>query len=195
MSLSAMNHTIRMRRMLSATPWRPPEFALDCVAGWPSWQVLRRRDRTGHFRLPHSRAGFFCPRQSVRVRQTRSRVRAECFENYYSISHRGHQVPSGEMRFYVKNLHWLDAMTPPLESHLTRLVETVSMFLGAEKEHRTGSRKVLCPAHCHLAASNTAQNSRCSDIRWCMWPSIDHLWRVGGSMLVDLLRSAIIQSV
>ena len=52
------------------------------------------------------------------------------------------------MRFYVKNLHWLDAMTPPLEAHLARLVETISNLLGAKREafERAGADRAAASA-------------------------------------------------
>ena len=31
--------------------------------------------------------------------------------------------PSKEMRYYIKSIHWLDAMTPPLEKHLHKLIQ------------------------------------------------------------------------
>ncbi|MBE9474675.1 MAG: toll/interleukin-1 receptor domain-containing protein, partial [Chloroflexi bacterium] len=33
--------------------------------------------------------------------------------------------PSEELRFYIKSLHWLDAMNPPLERDLKKLAESV----------------------------------------------------------------------
>ena len=40
--------------------------------------------------------------------------------------------PSQEMRYYIKSIHWLDAMTPPLEAHLQRLTNSVRALLSAE---------------------------------------------------------------
>jgi regulation of enolase protein 1 (concanavalin A-like superfamily) len=44
--------------------------------------------------------------------------------------------PSQEMRYYIKSIHWLDAMTPPLEQHLEKLVDSVQALLsvGAEEQ-------------------------------------------------------------
>jgi len=38
--------------------------------------------------------------------------------------------PTEAMRYYIKSLHWLDAMSPPIERHLERLTESVRTFLG-----------------------------------------------------------------
>jgi hypothetical protein len=40
--------------------------------------------------------------------------------------------PSQEMRYYIKSIHWLDAMTPPLEKHLQKLTNSVKALLSAE---------------------------------------------------------------
>jgi hypothetical protein len=40
--------------------------------------------------------------------------------------------PSQEMRYYIKSIHWLDAMTPPLEAHLQKLTNSVRALLSAE---------------------------------------------------------------
>lgn len=33
--------------------------------------------------------------------------------------------PEGSLRYFIGNAHWLDALTPPLEAHLAKLVDTV----------------------------------------------------------------------
>ena len=40
--------------------------------------------------------------------------------------------PSKEMRYYIKSIHWLDAMTPPLEKHLHKLINSVQALLSVE---------------------------------------------------------------
>jgi formylglycine-generating enzyme required for sulfatase activity len=37
---------------------------------------------------------------------------------------------SDEMYYYIKSIHWLDAMSPPLERHLSKLVETMQALLS-----------------------------------------------------------------
>jgi formylglycine-generating enzyme required for sulfatase activity len=42
---------------------------------------------------------------------------------------------SEEMYYYIKSIHWLDAMSPPLERHLSKLVETVQALLSVGESH------------------------------------------------------------
>ncbi len=41
-------------------------------------------------------------------------------------------VPTETMAYYMDSVHWLDALTPPLEEHLARLVEIVKAFLNTD---------------------------------------------------------------
>jgi hypothetical protein len=38
--------------------------------------------------------------------------------------------PTDAMRYYIKSLHWLDAMTPPLKRHLNKLTDSVQAILS-----------------------------------------------------------------
>jgi hypothetical protein len=38
--------------------------------------------------------------------------------------------PSEDMGFYIRSLHWLDAVTPPLQRHIERLKETIELLLA-----------------------------------------------------------------
>lgn len=42
--------------------------------------------------------------------------------------------PSEEMRYYIKSIHWLDAMDPPLEQHMNALAETVLSLLSVGED-------------------------------------------------------------
>ena len=48
---------------------------------------------------------------------------------------------SASLEYYLSGVHWLDAITPPFEQHLGRLVETVNRILG-----RTGESGANPPA-------------------------------------------------
>jgi hypothetical protein len=44
--------------------------------------------------------------------------------------------PTDAMRYYIKSLHWLDAMTPPLEKHLGKLADSVEALLSVGVEEK-----------------------------------------------------------
>jgi hypothetical protein len=43
-------------------------------------------------------------------------------------------VPSPALEYFISSAHWLDALTPPLEAHIDRLVSTVAVLLEREVE-------------------------------------------------------------
>jgi TIR domain len=45
--------------------------------------------------------------------------------------------PLGTMRFYMSAVHWLDALTPPLDQHLERLVGSVAALVGSSTTQPT----------------------------------------------------------
>jgi hypothetical protein len=44
-------------------------------------------------------------------------------------------LPGRALEYFIGNVHWLDAMTPPLESHLNNLAGTVKILLGRLPRH------------------------------------------------------------
>lgn len=44
--------------------------------------------------------------------------------------------PTEAMRFYIKSIHWIDAMSPPLERHLSKLADSVEAILSVSGEAR-----------------------------------------------------------
>jgi len=42
--------------------------------------------------------------------------------------------PSDEMRYFIKSIHWLDAMNPPMERHLEKLANSVQALLAVGEE-------------------------------------------------------------
>jgi hypothetical protein len=43
-------------------------------------------------------------------------------------------VPSPALEYFISSAHWLDALTPPMEQHIDRLVSTVATLLDREVE-------------------------------------------------------------
>lgn len=46
-------------------------------------------------------------------------------------------LPGRALEFFIGNVHWLDALTPPLESHLRNLADTVKILLARMPPHNT----------------------------------------------------------
>jgi len=44
-------------------------------------------------------------------------------------------LPEGGLEFHLGTVHWLDAMTPPMEAHLHRLTNALLALLNQEKQH------------------------------------------------------------
>jgi hypothetical protein len=57
--------------------------------------------------------------------------------------------PTQDLGFYIRSLHWLDALTPPLQRHVERLAETVELLLARAGESQ--------PAAAGLEASTEDQ--------------------------------------
>ncbi len=45
--------------------------------------------------------------------------------------------PTEAMRYYIKSIHWIDAMNPPLEKHLGRLADSVEAIMTVGDDART----------------------------------------------------------
>jgi formylglycine-generating enzyme required for sulfatase activity len=48
-------------------------------------------------------------------------------------------LPSESMEFYLSSVHWLDAITPPIEKHLDKLTDTVVRILGEKVSLEQGA--------------------------------------------------------
>ena len=48
-------------------------------------------------------------------------------------------VPTKSMEYFLGAIHWLDALTPPIETHLQKLAETVRALLEAQNTARDAS--------------------------------------------------------
>jgi hypothetical protein len=54
-------------------------------------------------------------------------------------------TPAKALSYYMHSIHWLDALTPPVDDHLQKLVETVRAFSGAKRDE--GIRAAQLQAH------------------------------------------------
>ena len=56
-------------------------------------------------------------------------------------------APLGSLEFHLSAVHWLDAMTPPLEAHIEQLSRTVRALLNATGEHAGRAEASSPPPH------------------------------------------------
>ena len=79
-------------------------------------------------------------------------------------------APTKSMEYFLGAIHWLDALTPPLEQHLQKLAETVKAMLKIEKAddgaavrqaQKISNRKAVSETVAPLTrAADTAQQDR-----------------------------------
>lgn len=68
-------------------------------------------------------------------------------------------VPSPALEYFISSAHWLDALTPPLEKHIDRLVTTVAALLDREVvavDHGPEAPRTRSPARRWIAAAAAA---------------------------------------
>ena len=75
-------------------------------------------------------------------------------------------APTEAMAYFMSTVHWLDAMTAPLENHLRRLAKSIKAFLQTDApdsvrvDERDGHEATATPTHRRHTASQS--RSRCS---------------------------------
>jgi amino acid transporter len=93
--------------------------------------------------------------------------------------------PTGELRLHLGGLHWLDALSPPLDDHIDRLIETTKRNLPSSgttqaKEEKSPTVDAVAsrgrPAEAILKLQDTKKPTRPILLR--IW-----LWTVGGALL------------
>ncbi len=68
---------------------------------------------------------------SIESKQVHREVGSAVNEGLFVIPFRIEDVQlTKNLKFHLQSPHWLDAMTPPLNAHLSRLVDAVLHFLG-----------------------------------------------------------------
>jgi hypothetical protein len=81
-------------------------------------------------------------------------------------------ILSKSMEFYVSSQHWLDALTPPLERHLTKLAETIELILkqldshGSTPTNFMDETEVETGAHPFLKSSSTLEKRNSKQARF-----------------------------
>jgi hypothetical protein len=98
-------------------------------------------------------------------------------------------TPTGSMEYYLGSIHWLDALTPPIEKHLDHLVETVRVCVDARTPRSDTSPQVL-PKRIDAASNRPGEPSvprkRPTVLRRSWWT-----WAIGGAAGL-LLAAAVV---
>lgn len=50
-------------------------------------------------------------------------------------------TPDSNLEYFLSDTHWMDALTPPLEGHLSRMSETILGILQSNREQTTRVKK------------------------------------------------------
>ena len=66
--------------------------------------------------------------------------------------------PAKSLDYFIGNVHWLDALTPPLEQHLERLVFNVQTLLSRDAQVIGGKISSATPAAASPAAASLTQS-------------------------------------
>jgi TolB-like protein len=73
------------------------------------------------------------------------------------INLRLEDVPlSKQLEYYLGSVHWLDALTPPLEGHIDKLSEVVKIFLRKDDSREDDLEKVILDGILHLGQDKSA---------------------------------------
>jgi|SRR5271166_2028144 len=68
-------------------------------------------------------------------------------------------LPTESFQYFLGNIHWLDALTPPLEKHLQEVVVKVKAILGAESVSSQKSSQPSLPAKAPIIQSKRGLTS------------------------------------
>jgi endo-1,4-beta-xylanase len=74
-------------------------------------------------------------------------------------------VPTKSMEYFLGAIHWLDALSPPLEKHLQQLAETVKAMLKIDTGPDAKSPDNKWPDDAHVALPSTAMEAGASSAR------------------------------
>lgn len=72
-------------------------------------------------------------------------------------------VPTKSMEYFLGAIHWLDALTPPLESHLQKLADTVKALLDVPKPAPDAAEPVRRDKFSPAAQRESAERSAIED--------------------------------
>ncbi|MEW6071249.1 MAG: TIR domain-containing protein [Planctomycetota bacterium] len=91
--------------------------------------------------------------------------------------------PTGSMEYFLSTPHWLDAIQPPLESHIARLAETAKALLGQSAPSGEPTSRVATPISPPVGSTPAPATPRAGLSRRVML--------LGGAALVGLAAIAV----
>lgn len=91
-------------------------------------------------------------------------------------------MPEGALEYHLGTVHWLDAMTPPLEAHLHRLADALLLLLNRERE--------ISPAPAAASATTPASVEAANAHRVFEWSKPN----VPGPQLIESPKPAAVPS-
>ena len=68
-------------------------------------------------------------------------------------------TPQGALRYNLINLHWMDAISPPLETHITELIRTLKSLRAAPEEGPPPTAATPSPASSSAPSQTNAASS------------------------------------
>lgn len=93
--------------------------------------------------------------------------------------------PSSSMEYFLGSIHWLDALSPPLEQHLHRLAEAVRSYL----EHKQGTAAATSlSANPTRSATGVEVRSKKAVPSW-------HHWAFGAPAILVVIGAAAIAAL
>ena len=72
-------------------------------------------------------------------------------------------IPTKSMEYFLGGIHWLDALTPPIEEHLRQLATTVKAILQVDAAARAKSND-LTPRNKASPTSRLLKKSFCESV-------------------------------
>jgi hypothetical protein len=103
-------------------------------------------------------------------RQVRREVERAFNKNIPVLPVRIENVPPTEsLAYFMDSVHWLDALTPPLEKHLRTLAASIKRLLNSDPQSTTASQTISPSASLPMPPlSTTGKRNRLLDRRWLL---------------------------